>query len=280
MGETWFPAITTTGLFAAVLWLSRQLIAARLSKSVQFEFDAKIEVVRHEIREKEESLKAELRVKENEIAALRDGALAALSNRKAALDRRRLEAVDQLWESFNALTPARTIAEFMSVPAFAAITPMRVNTDSSVRDLLQVLGARFDMGSLGQGGANSARPFVDPIVWAMYSTIRAVILDSVLHWSFLKDGKESDFIDHGLVKTMLMSALPLREEDIKNMSPPLYPTLLDALEDRLLEEIRLMLRGVESDRETLDQAQAIIRGVRDFERDKERILGGHAPHFA
>ena len=86
----WLPALTTTGLLAAALWLGRELISNRLTKSVQHDFDKKIESVRADLRASEERFKAELREKEAEIAALRSGALSVLASRHAALDKRRL----------------------------------------------------------------------------------------------------------------------------------------------------------------------------------------------
>lgn len=107
--DPWISSLTTTALFAAALWLGRNVISTRLTKSVEYEFNNKLESVRSQMRESEERLKAELRAKETEIAALRSGALTAMSSRQIALDKRRLEAVDQLWASVTALGPARTI---------------------------------------------------------------------------------------------------------------------------------------------------------------------------
>src|SRR5712691_9429318 len=87
----WFPAVTTSGLLAMALWLGRNLILTRLTKSVEYEFSKKIEAVRTQFREGEERLKADLRAKEVEIAALRSGAMTALASRQIAVDKRRLE---------------------------------------------------------------------------------------------------------------------------------------------------------------------------------------------
>ena len=106
----WIPSLATSALLAAALWLGRNLISTRLTKSVAHEFNTKLETLRAQMREGEERLKAELRVKEAEIVALRSGALTALASRQMAFDKRRLEAVDQLWSSITALAPARSIA--------------------------------------------------------------------------------------------------------------------------------------------------------------------------
>ena len=92
-----FPAVTTTGVLAWTLWLARELISTRLTKSVQLEFDKQIESVKADLRASNERFKAQLRDKEAEIATLRSGALSALASRHTALEKRRHEAVDQLW---------------------------------------------------------------------------------------------------------------------------------------------------------------------------------------
>jgi hypothetical protein len=92
----WIPALSTTSLFAAVLWLLRSVISTRLRASVQHEFNEKVETLKTDLRKSEESFKADLRSKEAQIEALRSGALSGLTSRQAALDARRIQAVDQL----------------------------------------------------------------------------------------------------------------------------------------------------------------------------------------
>jgi hypothetical protein len=49
----WLPSLTTGGLVAAVLWLARNLIITRLTRSVQSEFDSKLEELRAELKGKQ-----------------------------------------------------------------------------------------------------------------------------------------------------------------------------------------------------------------------------------
>lgn len=93
---SWLPSVTTTALLALALWLGRNLIATRLVKSVEHEFNTKLESLRAELRKNEELFKADLRSKEAEIAALRGGAMTAMASRQVALDKRQLDAVDQI----------------------------------------------------------------------------------------------------------------------------------------------------------------------------------------
>src|SRR5437867_6915410 len=114
----WIPAVSTTTLLAIALWLCRNLIVTRLAKSVEHEFNEKLEKLKAGFRVSEERLRADIRAKEAEIATLRSGALLASASRQAAADKRRLEAVDQLWSATTALGPARVISFFMSAINF------------------------------------------------------------------------------------------------------------------------------------------------------------------
>jgi len=101
--SVWIPSLTVSGLLGVALWLSRSIIETRLRASVQGEFDAKLEVLKGDIRSSEERLGARLREKEAELEALRSGALSAMTSRQVVLDNRRLEAVDQLWSAYTEL---------------------------------------------------------------------------------------------------------------------------------------------------------------------------------
>jgi hypothetical protein len=110
----WIPAVSTTSLLAGALWLMRSLIITRLTQSVQHEFNEKLEILRTDLRKNEELFKAELRAKDAQIELLRSGAISGLASRQAALDRRRIEAVDQIWSAVVALAPAKTASAWMA----------------------------------------------------------------------------------------------------------------------------------------------------------------------
>jgi len=255
----WFPALTTTGLLAAALWLGRELISTRLTKSVQHEFDKKIESVKAELRASEERFKAQLREKEAEIAALRSGALSVLASRHAALDKRRLEAVDQLWSSFNALAPARGIAANMAVIKFESAAK-QAERDPKVRQFFELIGHGFDARAIDLTGAAKARPYVTPMVWAVYSAISAVTMHSIMRLQILKGGLgTTDFADHKAIEKLVVAALPHYSEYLEKHGPSVYYYVLEALDTKLLAELQSMLSGAESDKASVEQAAEIIR---------------------
>jgi hypothetical protein len=255
----WFPALTTTGLLAAALWLARELISTRLTKSVQHEFDKKIEAVKAEHRASEERFKALLREKEAEISALRSGALTVLASRHAALDKRRLEAVDQLWSSFNALAPARAIAANMAVIKYESAAK-QAERDPKVRQFFELIGQGFDFKSVDLSGAAKARPFLTPMVWAVYSAIQAIAFHSVIRLQVLKGGlATTDFVDHKAMEKLVVAALPHYSDYLEKNGPSVYYYVLEALDTKLIAELQSMLSGAEVDTASLRQAAEIIR---------------------
>lgn len=256
---SWFPALTTTGLLALALWLFRQLIATRLTRSVEHEFNGKIESLRSDLRTSEERLKAQIREKENDIAALRGGALSVLASRQAALDKRRLEAVDQLWSAYSSLAPARAIAAYMSVVKFESAAKL-TERDPKARELFEVFEAGFDAKSINHGDAAKARPYVTPMVWAVFAAIQAVIAHSVMRWHLLKGGFGSnDFVNHKAIEKVIAAVLPHYAEYLEKNGPSSYYYVLEALDARFLAEVQSMLAGAETDRASVEQAAEILR---------------------
>ena len=267
----WFPAIMVTSMFAFALWLGRNLISVRLAKSVQHEFDQKIESVKTNLRASEERFKAQLREKETEIATLRSGALSVLASRHAALDKRRLEAVDQLWSSYNDLAPARAIAIQMSIVKFESAAS-EAEHNPKLRQAFDIIGNGFDSKKIEFTGATLARPYVTPMVWAVFSAISAITVHSVICFQIIKGGLgKIDLGDDKTIKKLVNVVLPHYSEYLQNGGASVYPNILEALEVKLLDEINNMLSGAESDKVNVQQASEIMKEAKALQAvtDKE-----------
>ncbi|WP_374363488.1 hypothetical protein [Pseudoduganella danionis] len=262
----WLTSFTTAGVLSAVAWFSREWIGARLTRSIQHEFDRKLEQLRSELRNSEEQLKARIREREGEISALRSGALTALASRHAALDKRKLEAVDQIWAAFNALAPARTLATNLGFIKFETATEL-AERDPKAREFFTLIGAGFDWSKLDQSKAELARPFVTPMVWAVYLAIRAIAMHSAMRWTVLKGGLgNKDFADADSIRALVVKVLPHYDDYLKQNGPAVYYYVLQALEDSLLGELNSMMSGEEVDKASLRQAAEIIRAAGELQR--------------
>ncbi|MDD5451482.1 MAG: hypothetical protein PHT49_06255 [Desulfovibrionales bacterium] len=212
-----------------------------------------------ELRQGEERLRTELRAKEAEIAALRGGAMTALASRQIAVDKRRLDAVDQLWAATMALAPARALSNWLSVFKFEAAAE-RAERDPKVRQLFDMMGGGFDIKLLGSADAQKARPFVSPMAWAIFTALQAICVHAAMRWQILKSGLgKQDFANTDSIDKLLKTALPHQPAYIDKYGPEGYHYLLDELETRLLRELQSMLVGGEADKANLEQAAEILK---------------------
>lgn len=261
----WIPAISTTSLLAGALWLCRSLISARLTRTVQHEFDEKIEVLRTNLRISEESFKAELRAKDTQIELLRSGAISGLASRQAALDKRRIEAVDQLWSSVTALAPAKAASALLATFKFKE-TAQVASKNPQIRQFFETFGNSIDLKNIGSNEAAKVRPFVSQMTWALYSAYQTIVLFAVVKLQMLRSGLDlSDALDTASVSNLVKIVLPHQLEYIQKYGDNAHHYLLDELELRLLEELQKMLQGAESDKATVEQAAAILK-------ESERVM--------
>jgi len=255
----WIPAISTSVLLGFVLWLLRSVISTRLKSSVQHEFNEKLEKLRTTLRNSEQSFKADLKSKENEIGILRNGAIAKLSSRSEVLDRRRIDAVEQLWAAVMALAPAKAVSATMAVIKFDAAVKVAVDNPKA-REMFAKIGGKFNKQKMYTNDADKVRPFVTDIAWAMFSAYRSIVAAAVIRFELLKTGLDiPKIVDTAAIDKLITAALPHQAEYVKKFGADAYYYLLDELESRLLEELRKMLQGAESDKETVEQAAKIIK---------------------
>lgn len=256
---SWLPSVTTTSLLAIALWLGRNLIATRLTKTVEHEFSTKLESLRAELREKEEVLKADLRSKEAEIAALRDSAITAMASRQVALDKRRLEAVDQLWSAVTALSPAKGISAFMAITKFEAVAKEAVRNEK-VRQVFEAIGSGVDPNKIDLSQSVKARPFVSPMAWALFSAYQAIAMQAVFKLQIIKAGIDAkNLLDKDSVAKLVKAALPHQASYVDKYGEAGYHYLLEELEDSLLKEFQKMLAGAEADKAGIEQAAEIVK---------------------
>jgi len=257
---SWVPALTTTGLLAMVIWLFKNLILTRLKNSVEHEFNTKLEALHAQIRESEERLKAELRAKEAEIEALRNGALTALTSRHIALDKRRIEAVDQLWSAITELAiPARNNASLLSNINLEKAA-QRVKQDLDYRQKFELFGPACDVKNLDVRGAKKARPYLSPMIWALYSAYEVITMHEISIWHFLKSGLGDEILTgNESIYRLIKKAMPDLSDFVDKSGPKGYSILLELLESRLLQELQKLLSGVETDKESINQAAVILR---------------------
>ena len=258
----WIPAITTTGALSIALWLFRSLIKARLTATVQHEFDEKLERIKSDFRASEKELEAKLAQRSAELEALRSGALSGLTQRRSLLDKRRLEAIDQLWGTLVANQRSRSLAMSMSVLNLEEVAA-EVEKDDRMRNLVKSFGTGFDPAKIEYINANLARPYVSPMAWALYSAIQAITGYYAAHWAALSNGIDSrKMIAADAVMKLIITASPESKPYLEQHGLSASFHLLERLDTLLLEELNRMAVDHEPDKNSVKQAAEILEQAR------------------
>lgn len=257
-----WTSLIPTAVLALALYLGRSWIKAGIEKSVQHGFDTKIETLRAELRSNEEKFKSELRTKESEISALRDGVLSGRANRQALLDARRIEAVEHVWKAVVELAPYKFVSASMAVVKFDAIAE-EVPRNPNARKIFEIIGKGIPGKDFPSGAAKNEQPFVSAIAWAYFSAYQAILGHAYLQAKVLSMGLEDagKIIDTEKVGDMLKTALPHMTKYIDEHGSSGYHYLLDDLEAKLLTELRGMLEGKDIDAASVEQSAKIMNAV-------------------
>jgi hypothetical protein len=126
------------------------------------------------------------------------------------------------------------------------------------REIFSLLDSGAYIKIMNTTDASKARPFLSPLVWALFSAYNSIILHAVIKMQSLKSGIDQDLTDVSSVTKVVKAALPQYEKYIEEHGPSAYYYLLDILENKILEELNKMLQDEDSDKESLVKAARIL----------------------
>lgn len=104
---------------SVVGWSCRLWIKQTVERSVQAKFEKELEAVR-----------SDLRLKESKIAALQENALSGRAGRQAILDKRRIDAVENLWAAtlrLDSFKPAAQLLTMLKLDVLSRRAPAEPN---------------------------------------------------------------------------------------------------------------------------------------------------------
>lgn len=206
-------------------------------------------------------MKSELRLKESQITALRDGVLSGRTQRQALLDKRRLDAVERLWTAFMGLTPFVMVSGFMSAIKFDA-SAEEASRNPNLRRFFSTIAGNHDekLKLLSENQAKTEQPFVSPLAWAYFYAYQTIVLSAYMRAKMLEIGleKPSKLFNEEGVKNLLKAALSRQSEYIDQWGASGYYYLLEELEKNLFAELQKMLRGEDEDQASIKQAARIM----------------------
>jgi hypothetical protein len=248
--------VVALSIYGALL-IAHFVFTRWVERRIQYRFDEKIENLRAELRQNEERFKHDLRTKEAEISALREGVLSGRANRQSLLDKRRLEAGEKIWAGVIALGPAKAVSTAMSIIKYDAVVK-KISRDPKARQLMESFLP--DTGDYAKNIEMNEQPFVSQLAWAYYFAYIVIIRSACIQAEALRAGLEEpqQYLDVERIKEVLKAALPHKSQFIETSQPGAFHGLLDELEERLLAELKSMLEGRDLDEAALVQAKHIL----------------------
>lgn len=251
--------IASLGTFsfgAGALFLARKWIVTRLTKSIQHEYDSKLA-----------HIESELRRSEAKIGDVRNAAISNAMISQSALDKRRLQAIDDLWKGFLDAKKNIMAAEFMSKLNINEVS--KGIKDPNIKRFVDTLTRSMSLDDIeklfGEGSkvAQTARPWVGSNIWQIYIAYTSLAFYPVTVFNALKTGVEDPikFINQDKIFDSVKKALPNLNLDWDNLSYMVIPQILELLETTLLQEIEFVVSGKTSDNETHRRAMEMAKRI-------------------
>jgi hypothetical protein len=260
---SWISTLLNVILMGA-FFVGKKWIESNVEKNVEHKFAKQLA-----------DLNSDLRLKESEIAALRDGVLSGRAQRQALMDKRRIEAVEHVWERVGKLAPFEMTSATMARINFDA-AGRRTPYEPNLRKLFEMFSNRelFEkqFGNQ-QKAAFEEQPFLSPLAWAYFSAYQSVVLAAVLKARLLAEGVEEPgkLLKEDSMRDVMKAALPHQSKFIDENNPSSYHFLLEELKDRLLTELKKMLEGTDVDKAAIAQAKEITDAVKRIDDEKAKL---------
>lgn len=241
-------AALSVGALSGILFFFRDKLSDYLFKHIQHRFDVKLAEVQSDFRTREATLER-----------LTSTALSSIAARQTAIDKRRVEAVDQIWAAVHLLQPCRFIATWMSTLKFERLAELAEH-DERGRAVVNHLNFDATAHATAHEKANTARPFLSPAAWAYFSAYSAVLGYAVAQMTIIKMGQKADLIAQPETVTELVAkALPHRKDYLEQWKIAGSYRLLDELEERLLGELQAFLNGGHGDEALVAQTADLLK---------------------
>jgi len=241
----WFPAFSTTSALGIIIFLSKDLIATRLTSAVKHEYDGKLEL-----------LKADLSKKEKEIEGLQQVGFSGLQQRQTVLFNKQVESVELLWAATCQLYLGKPLSEMMLSVKTEEVSKT-ISQDANLQQLFKHISMHAAIEKMNTVDPQPARPFISKLAWAYYSAYSSIIWHYVLQAKLFENGLNDNLLDVEKITRMISVALPHQDEFIKKFGVGASGHLLDELQDKILLELDSMLSGKVLDSLGLEKAAQI-----------------------
>lgn len=255
-------------LLVAVAYLSRRLIEARLTRSVQHEFDRKLTAFKQELHEEGQRRES-----------VRSTAFAALLAQRTALTSRRIEAVQLLWDAVLEVRKGIFIVTHLEILKLDAVVAELQDPRMKQYFETTATGEVMEDAYIERLARFSAvRPFVSPTAWVLFAAYSTIVVAAIAKMKALKLGLDPrKFFKDQHWANLLPGVLP--PEDMELLGKDTDHGLQWAfgrIEERLIVELQRSLGETSAGLESVADAQRILEAAERFEasRIEQRLREG------
>jgi hypothetical protein len=263
----WLPAGFLTAVIAVAAPFAGLFLKSWIERTLQADFDRRIEELRARLKLDEERLRAELQARDAQISALRTGALSGMAARQGLIGERRIRACEVLWGAVVDLGPLKTASAMTIALNMNAMIERAEGSGHDAKKLRDFADTMWK--SLGLDGhkhdptPDRERLFISPISWSLFTAYRRVLSYPVIQLAAVRTGGGPGLLKDPPTEILdvVKAALPHQVEYIDKYGAVGLGFLIQQLEDRLLAALKGDVSGSAIDEETVGQAADIIRKV-------------------
>lgn len=259
-------AAASSVVVGAVVLLGKIFLTPVIEKWISHQFDRRLESTKSLLRQEEEKLKSELAAHERRLEALGAAALSALQSRNQVLDKRRIEALERLWNGVIELRPLRSAAMFTQSLKMDVVIERAARSDSEAEKMREFADMLWRTSGLEKFNLPDApdreRPFVSSIVWGLFSAYRQFLFLPMAQLSVARSGQNKDVLANPkAILDLAKTTLPDRVSYIDQHGLAAIPNLLEEVESKLLAAISSGLEYPEADEKALQRAHEIQKAA-------------------
>lgn len=264
---SWVDVVWTAAILSGLGYFFRDRLAKLIDARLQHGYNAELE-----------KLKDELSRSSKEIETLRSSVLSLRAQRQAGVEKRKLEAIDQLWAAVKALQPRKAQSSIMAVIKFESAVK-RAKDDPKVREYFELIGGgKVADDKHPSHQAHDAQPYVSPLAWALFDAYQAAVSYLFLQLTILKTGMDAEMIkDPKEMIGLLSEALPDWKAALETQGTRTFPEAIDEIEKRLLAELQNMILGDEDDEQQIARASRIAAKISEANRNELQAKAAAVP---
>lgn len=264
---TWTDSLSAAGLTAAfiggLIWLTRNWLLARLTHSIQHEYNNKLAILQSQLTRQEENHRQELQQRISSLESVASQALSGSAERQSLIFRKKIESIDTIISAIDRLASGRAAADLLAPLKLDKVDEENAKT-GKLKPMLEAIKSGIDFDSLKSANCDKCRPYVSPMCWASFQAYKGTVMYAVGYVSMATQGFDRSVLDPSKLLKLAKTALPAYSQNFDNFGISAAMFLLDKLEESIYIEIDTMLDGSTADKHDLVRAAEILIASKDL----------------